>query len=303
MRSVVFCLSHLAVAAVSLACRVALADATDAADAETLFRQGRASAEAGDYPRACVAFTESLRLDAAPGTLLNLADCEEHVGRLAGAMGHFLRLESVLPAADERHAIAHERAAALAVRVPWMTVTLAPHTPPDARVFRDGVEMRAPELAGPFPVDPGPHNVLVVARGYEATSTAVVATERATVRVAVSVGPVVPHEVARPAPSRTPVWLVGGAGVASLGVGTYFGARALAERSVSDAACAAGVCANATGLAAYQSARSDARVSDVAFGISIVGVAVAGYLLLTSGSDNHAATALRVTGGGVGGAW
>ena len=55
----------------------------DTPDADTLFRQGRASAEAGDYPHACVAFTESFRLEPALGTLLNLADCEEHVGRVA----------------------------------------------------------------------------------------------------------------------------------------------------------------------------------------------------------------------------
>jgi hypothetical protein len=184
-----------------------------------------------------------------------------------------------------------------------MIVNFTPYTPPDARVFRDGVEMRAPGMGEPFPVDPGPHNVLVVARGHEAMSTAVVAAEHVTVRLAVSAGPVFPHEVASPAPSRVPMWLVGAAGVASLGVGTYFGGRALAERGESDASCASGVCATATGLAAYQAARSDARASDVALGIGIVGIAVGGYLLLTSGSDNHAATAVRVTGAGVGGAW
>src|ERR1019366_4996520 len=292
--------------AILLAGPVAFADAPDA---DVLFRQGRASADAGDYPHACVAFTESFRLDPAPGTLLNLADCEQHIGRLASAWVHFVRLEKCLPATDERREVAHERAATLAPRVPWMTITLAPDTPPDARVFRDDVEIDSASVGLLLPVDPGPHSLLIVAPGHEARTMAVVAVEHELVRVVVSLGPsspaagvvsrgpavlpdpVVPREVVRPAPTHTAAWLVGAAGIASLGVGTYFGARALAERSISDEGCTGGGCANAMGLRAYESARSDARVSDVALGIGIVGLAIGGYLLLTSGTEAHAATA------------
>jgi hypothetical protein len=293
----------------------------DTPDADTLFRQGRASAEAGDYPHACVAFTESFRLEPALGTLLNLADCEEHVGRVASAWGHFLRLARVLPATDERRQVARERATALAPRVPWVTFVLAPDTPREARVFRDDVEIDSSRLGLLLPVDPGSHSVLIVAPGRESRSVTVVAAERELVRVVVSLGadasagaivssglaaaaiPVAPHEVGRPAPTHTAAWLVGAAGIASLGVGTYFGARALAERSWSDASCTGGACANAAALGEYQSARSDARASDVALGIGVVALAVGGFLLLTSGSDATAGTALRVTGSGLGGAW
>jgi hypothetical protein len=308
----------VAVVAILLAGPVAFADTPDA---DVLFRQGRAAAEAGDYPHACIDFTESLRLDPAPGTLLNLADCEQHIGRLASAWGHFLRLEKVLPATDERRQVARDRAATLAPRVPWMTIALAPDTPPDARVFRDDVEIDSASLGLLLPVDPGPHTLLIVAPGREARTMAVVAVERELVRVVASLGPsspaagvvsrgpavlpdpVVAREVARPAPTHTAAWLVGAAGIAALGVGTYFGARALAERSISDEGCAGGACSNAMGLHAYESARSDARVSDVALGIGIAGLAIGGYLLLRSGTDAPASTAFRVTASGVGGAW
>ena len=296
----------MAAVAISLTGSLAVADGPGAAD--LLFRQGRAAAEAGDYPHACIAFAESLRLDPAPGTVLNLADCEEHVGRFASAWGHFLRVASALPPTDERRDIARERATTVAPRVPWLTITLAPDAPRDARVFCDDAEVEGSRLAAPLPLDPGPHSVLVVASGHESKSMTAIAVERETVHVVAFPGAATaPQEIVRPvappSPNHTAAWLVGAAGVASLGVGTYFGARALAERSWSDASCTGGVCANAAALAEYQSARGDARASDVALGIGVVALAVGGFLLLTSSSDAPAGTALRVTGAGLGGAW
>jgi len=297
------CLMLAAAVAIPLASAVAFADSLDA---DTLFRQGRAAADAGDYPHACIAFTQSLRLDPQPGTVFNLADCEEHTGRLASAWRHFLRVASDLPATDERRDVARDRASALATRLPWFSIALAPDAPRDARVFCDDVELDGSRLATPWPVDPGPHTLLVVAPGHESKTTSAVAVERETVQVVVSPGAGTPPQaMAPPAASKphTVAWLVGAAGVASLGVGTYFGARALAERSWSDASCTGGVCANAAALAEYQSARGDARASDVALGIGVVALAVGGFLLLTSSSDAPAGTALRVTGAGLGGAW
>jgi hypothetical protein len=293
-----------AAVAIPLVPTVAFAEAPDA---DVLFRQGRAAADVGDFPHACIAFTESFRLDPAPGTALNLADCEEHIGRLASAWTHFLRVVSVLPTTDERRDVARERAATLASRLPWLAITLAADAPGDARVFCDDVEVDRARLAAPLPVDPGPHTVLVVASGREARITTAVATERETVHVTVSAGAGSPPEAARfvaPAHHHTAAWLVGAAGLASLGVGTYFGARALAERSWSDASCTGGTCANAAAVGEYQAARSDARASDVALGIGVVALAVGGFLLLTSSSsDAHGGAALRVTGTGLGGAW
>ena len=57
--------------------------------AEALFSAGRADVERGDYASACPKFADSQRLDPAPGTLINLADCEEHVGQLARAWQHW----------------------------------------------------------------------------------------------------------------------------------------------------------------------------------------------------------------------
>ncbi|MFO0567610.1 MAG: hypothetical protein U0263_18270 [Polyangiaceae bacterium] len=59
-----------------------MAQGRDATAAEALFNAGRDAVKAGDYPTACAKFRESNRLDPAPGTVLNLADCEEHLGHV-----------------------------------------------------------------------------------------------------------------------------------------------------------------------------------------------------------------------------
>ena len=190
--------------------------------------------------------------------------------------------------------------------MPWVVVTLAPDVPREARVFCDDIELDGRRLAVPVPMDPGAHSVLVVAPGHESKSTAAIAVERETVRVVAAAGIATPQdEPPPPAPAshHTAAWFVGAAGLASLGIGTYFGARALAERSWSDASCSGGVCANAAALGEYQSARTDARASDVALGIGVIGLAVGGVLLLTSHGDAHPATGLQVTAAGLRGTW
>lgn len=89
-----------------------------AEDAETLFREGRAAADEGNYLVACPKFEESYKLDPAPGTLLNLADCEENRGQLVKAWQHFRQLHDRLPATDERKSVAATRARALEQRLP-----------------------------------------------------------------------------------------------------------------------------------------------------------------------------------------
>ena len=58
-------------------------DARDPAAAEALFREGRTAAQKKDFTTACAKFRESNRLDPAVGTVFNIADCEERLGRLA----------------------------------------------------------------------------------------------------------------------------------------------------------------------------------------------------------------------------
>src|SRR5262249_26584812 len=81
---------------------VARASGNDPAAAEALFREGRAAAQKGDWETACPKLRESQRLDPAAGTLLNLADCEEHRGKVATAWQLYRQVVESLPETDER---------------------------------------------------------------------------------------------------------------------------------------------------------------------------------------------------------
>jgi hypothetical protein len=133
--------------------------------AEALFREGREAMKRGDLDEACPKFAESQELDPSPGTLLNLALCEQRKGEGARAWLHFRELVDTLPPGDERAAIARARAEALSQRLPRLTVRLAPDVHPETRVWFDNVELSADDIDVAFLTDPGPHRISVRAPG------------------------------------------------------------------------------------------------------------------------------------------
>jgi hypothetical protein len=145
---------------IALAPAAARAQARDPAAAEALFREGRALSDAGDIAGACAKFRESDRLDPAVGTVFNIADCEERLGRVARAWTLFDEVAQRLPVTDKRRAVAQQRAAALEPRLPKLSIRLAAKAPAGARVVRDGVELGSASLGTPLPVDPGEHVVI-----------------------------------------------------------------------------------------------------------------------------------------------
>src|SRR5262249_16095278 len=90
----------------------ALADdrATEA-EAGAYCRRGRDAAKRGDHVTACTEVAESQRLDPAPGTLLNLGECEEKQGHYTRAWQYFADARATLPKDDDRTSIADKRAA------------------------------------------------------------------------------------------------------------------------------------------------------------------------------------------------
>src|SRR5689334_2063086 len=69
--------------------------AGDKAVAEDLFQQGVELIGKGKWTEAAAKLEESNRLDRAPGTTVNLADCYEHMGKLASAWTLFVEAASV----------------------------------------------------------------------------------------------------------------------------------------------------------------------------------------------------------------
>src|SRR5207237_8111869 len=109
----------------------------------------------GDLTTACARFSESVRLDPAAGSFLNLADCEERAGKLASALAHFQAARDRLRSDDYRVAFVGERIARLDPRVPRLTVVLREGATEGVTILRDETPLGAASLGVALPVDPG----------------------------------------------------------------------------------------------------------------------------------------------------
>ncbi len=141
-----------------------------AATAESLFDDGRRLLAENRYAEACAKFTESERLDPAVGTLLNLGDCYEKMGKIATAWAIFKQTVAMAERGKQpaREKIASLRVTALEPKIPRLVVKVL-HPEPGLEVRRDGVLLGAAEWAPTSPsavaTDPGDHDLVASAPG------------------------------------------------------------------------------------------------------------------------------------------
>ena len=116
-----------------------------APDGERLFREGRAAMQAGRYAEALSLFEASQRHDPALGTLLNVAVCEEKLGKLVSARAHLDEAHGAATPADQRRALIARRVAELDQRMPRLTVRGPSALGGDVEVKLDGrpIDVRA----------------------------------------------------------------------------------------------------------------------------------------------------------------
>jgi tetratricopeptide (TPR) repeat protein len=189
---------------------VARAQEPNAEDAlaEALYRQGRALLAEGKVAEACPKFAESYRLDAATGTLLNLAACHESEGKFAAAWVEFSRA-AALARRDRRYdrvRFAQERLAVLEPKLSRLTVVVAAEgEAPGLEIRVDGAPVRDAARGVSTPVDAGSHTVEASAPGRKPWSRQVeIAGEAANVTVLVpALEPAAPVTPTAPEPPRT----------------------------------------------------------------------------------------------------
>lgn len=175
MRIAVALTFALAVTAASTGAR-----ADSVAMAQALFDQGKKAMASQDYAEACPKFKESYRLQEALGTLLNLADCYEHQGKLASSWGAFLEVAAAARRAGqrERAEIARRRAAALAPRLSNLVIEVPAQSRLDGLEIReDGVAVGEAAWGSVIPSDSGAHTFEVSAPGRKSWSRTVVVDE------------------------------------------------------------------------------------------------------------------------------
>ncbi len=304
--------SFLSASAVLLFATVARAN--DPAAAEALFRDGRALLAQGNVAEACAKLEESQRLDPAIGTLYHVADCHEHLGKIATAWAELIDVaaEAKQHGQRDREAAARKRADTLAPRLPHVVLEGTP--PRDAEVRRDATVVGPAEIGASIPVDPGTHKITVRAPGHVPWELTVVASESGTVRVKLppslqaSPGAAVPAAAA-PIPASTAFAptqpteqpaadaghghvqrdvgiAIAGAGLVSLGVGTYSGIRSIDKRNEARGHCNGSVC-DADGVSLRGDAISAGNVSTVTFIAGAAALVGGGVLFFTSPSSQE----------------
>jgi hypothetical protein len=292
----------------------------DTAAAQAMFDQARDAMKRGDLAQACPKFAESHRLDPQPGTLANLAVCEEKRGAVASAWTHAREVIDQLGPGDDRVPALKALVGRAAKRLPRLTIRLAAGAPKGARVRRDDVELGDASLGESLPVDPGDHTIVVVAPGRKDTSTVVTLVEGKMAQVEVSAGdeltgagvptampvaekerPVGPAEPASTSGRKTLGYSVGGVGLVGVGVAAVTGFVLLGKQSnVKAADCdkTSGVCRgpNASeGTAAASSGQSLLPVYYGSLAVGVVGLAIGAYFIFT---DGDASVAVRVSPSG-----
>jgi hypothetical protein len=161
-----------------------------------------------------------------------------------------------------------------------------------------------------MPVDPGDHIIEAFALGkipWKQTVTVGGKAETKTINVPVlDNAPVAPTPTAAAGPSsqmsstfvevKKPVspavWVAYGIGVAGVGVGTYFGIRAMADKRTGDDNCPQDRC-NAAGVSANNDAIQGANISTVGFGVGALGIGLGTVLLLSRGTTMMPSSAVR----------
>lgn len=213
--------------------------------AEQLFHDGQRLLAEGKVHEACEKLSASYGLEAGLGTLLNLAVCHERENKTATAWTEFTEAagRAEHDGDAQRAQFAHTHADTLAKSMKRAVIRLQGPAA-DASVKLDGHPLPAAALGVPIPIDPGSHAIEVSAPG-KATYSAQFATAADAV-TEVPVPALAPLETAgapqppAPAPAtveteeppsgsgkRTAGWVVGGVGVAALGVAAVLGVRAL----------------------------------------------------------------------------
>lgn len=319
--------SCLALVALSLVTSAASAQG-DAAAAEQLYKEGKALAKKGDYAAACPKLEASYRLDKGLGTLVNLADCHERIGKLASAWAEWNEAHDLAKRDkdDVRAKFAAERRDKIEPKLPKLQINVK--NPVDSlAVYRGDSKIEAATYGSALAVDPG-EVVVSVRRGDQvlksetvttkASQTASVELDLAALdaefpppKVAPPPATTAPTPAPAPPPPRPPPpsgsqktigFVVGGVGVVALITAGVLEGMALSKKSKADEPdqCVNGYC-SPNGFQTVEDAKDLATIGQwVGIG-GVLLTAVGATLVFTAPSSaetRQATRPVRVRAGG-----
>lgn len=301
--------------AVTTAAQLAPAHA-QSAEAEVLFRDGRNLIKRGKLAAGCDKLDASAKLETSVGTLLNLGDCRDKLGRPASAWAAFRKAEAMAKRSggdDKRQLEAGRRATALEPRLSNLVIEVPAGT--DGLVVRRDGEVLDPAVWNTaLPVDPGSYTIVAEAPGYlpwrqvvpigldtRRQVVTIPGLERAPVAppVAAVPPPASPFEPQPPVMARQAVVRSGGtwsvtrklsaglalAGAGAAGTGIYFGLHAKSLQDRADRRCPLTVCADPEGLRLNDQAHTAASRANILYIAGGAAVATAAVMWLVGAPD------------------
>jgi hypothetical protein len=223
----------------------------DPAAAEALYLSARKLVGEGNWTAGCEKFRASMELNPAASTLINIAKCSEHDGKLTQALVEHRRALQLNQdtLGDERRRqldeVIKEGIAALEPRLASVQLVVA-NQPAGIEIKRDGLSLPIAMIGEKIPLDPGDHVFVVTAPGHRKEERKVTLKEGESVTVELPlvvevVGPKPPEQdkpIVPDQPKRkVPVWafVAGGLGLAAVGGAVYFKLdQAAAEKTLID---------------------------------------------------------------------
>lgn len=271
---------------------------TDARKAHDALAAGEKKLKAGDTAGALQEFQSSDALQPSPLAAYKIALCEDKLAHPTEAVAAFERFLAQVPDKMKKEG---EEAQKRVQELRALPGKVAIETIPEGAsvVIDDHPEAKAP---GSFDLAPGKHTVKLALEGYEPEERSVDVTFASQTPLSVELKkkePPPPPPVVEavpppppppppapppppPPPSKLPAYITGGLAIASAGLGTYFGVRALSDRSDFDK--------NPTTSKA-DSGENSALLADMAFGVALTLGVTSAVLFFSDDGAPPAATA------------
>jgi hypothetical protein len=277
----------------------------DPGRADALYREAVDLFKQGNVKGACAKLDESFNLDPKTQTLFSLAKCRQREGRVATAWVQFNELVKRGEREGDATKLAEYKAKAAEVDrlVPRATLRLETH-PEVTEVRLDGKPLPRSEWSAPIPIDPGEHVFHFAGTGKLETEKRINLRESETITVDIDplrdagAGTTDPQAggaaggaaSTKDGSSPTLGYILGGVGIAAIGVGAITGIVAINEKSTADERFDR---RDPTFKDSDDSASSMALVSTISFVVGLIGVGAGTYLILTHDSKKTASTTSR----------
>jgi hypothetical protein len=292
----------------------------DKALASSLFDEAKALLVEGKVSAACRKLEESRRLDPLPGTILNLGVCHEREGLMASAFAELREARALADRdhRDDRVALADEHMKAIGPKISSIVVVVDPAADsPGLTLTRDGSPIGRAAWGTRIPVDPGDHlleasapnkapwKTMLTVRGDGDVQTVTLTALEDLPPVSTTPAPSLLGEVSRLSPTAEPQSLprqslsprqiggiaTGATGVVAIGVGTYFGIKAVSDHDAPGALCMSHPCSTQS-LSLNDSAKvaADASTVTLILGLSALGTGTVLWFWKRRGSAESKAT-------------